>query len=152
MSSSQLGPDSSAPSESSNSAGATATITLPDGSTKTVVEGATALDLATEIGPGLARAALVAEVDGVPTDMATALADGQSIKFLTDRDDAALEHLRQAQVFLEQPNVLRLLANELILVFEMLAVDVEQLARLVEKPILIGQQGTQFGRNVTAGA
>jgi hypothetical protein len=28
----------------------------------------------------------------------------------------------------------------------MLAVDVEQLARLVEKPILIGQQGTQFGR------
>ncbi len=108
MSSSQLGPDSSAPSESSNSAGATATITLPDGSTKTVAEGATALDLATEIGPGLARAALVAEVDGVPTDMATALADGQSIKFLTDRDDAALEHLRHSTAHVLAQAVLEL--------------------------------------------
>ncbi len=39
-------------------------LTLPDGSVRTAVSGSTALDVAREIGPGLAKAALGAELDG----------------------------------------------------------------------------------------
>ena len=71
-------------------------ITLPDGSARTLNEGATATDLATEIGPGLAKAALVAEVNGLPVDLDSGLRDGDSVRFLTDRDEAALEHIRHS--------------------------------------------------------
>lgn len=71
-------------------------VTLPDGSTRTVSADASGRDVAADIGPGLARAALVMEVDGEPRDLAAPVADGDQVRFLTDRDPEALEHLRHS--------------------------------------------------------
>src|SRR3954468_6606566 len=51
-------------------------VTLPDGSTKELEDGATGADLAAAIGPGLARAALGIKVDGEGRDLARPLSDG----------------------------------------------------------------------------
>ncbi len=71
-------------------------ITLPDGSLRTLPEGSTGTDLAMSIGPGLARAALVIEADGEPIDLAAQLPDGIQVRILTDRDHDSLEHLRHS--------------------------------------------------------
>jgi len=84
------------------------TITLPDGSARTLPLGATGADLAAAIGPGLAKAALVVEVDGTPTDLAAALPDGAVVRVVTDRDDAALEHLRHSTAHVLAQAVLEL--------------------------------------------
>jgi len=72
------------------------TITLPDGSERSLPEGATGTTLAESIGPGLAKAALVVDVDGEPHDLAAPLPDHATVKFVTDRDPEALEHLRHS--------------------------------------------------------
>ncbi len=72
------------------------TITLPDGSERSLPEGSTGTDLAASIGPGLARAAIAVEVDGEPTDLAAPLHDGAKVRIITDRDPDALEHLRHS--------------------------------------------------------
>ena len=51
------------------------TVTLPDGSAKSLPEGATAADLAASIGRGLAKAAVAAKVNGSDVDLETPLAD-----------------------------------------------------------------------------
>lgn len=84
------------------------TITLPDGSERHLPEGATGTTLASEIGPGLAKAALVAVVDGEPRDLAAPLPDGAEVRFLTDRDEAALEHLRHSTAHVLAQAVLEL--------------------------------------------
>jgi threonyl-tRNA synthetase len=71
-------------------------VTLPDGSERELRAGATAADLAADIGPGLARAALAARVDGQVRDLNRPLTDGASVALLTDRDPAALEVLRHS--------------------------------------------------------
>ncbi len=83
-------------------------ITLPDDSVREVSDGTTAAELAAEIGPGLAKAALVAEVDGVPVDLAAVLRDGQRVRFITDRDVDALEHLRHSTAHVLAQAVLEL--------------------------------------------
>ena len=55
------------------------TITLPDGSSRSLPEGATGADLAASIGPGLSKAALSVNVDGEGRDLDLPLADGESI-------------------------------------------------------------------------
>ncbi len=45
-------------------------ISLPDGSTREVGEGTTPADVAAAIGPGLAKAALAARVNGEVRDLA----------------------------------------------------------------------------------
>src|SRR6478609_6908901 len=71
-------------------------ITLPDGSVRSLPEGSTGTDLATAIGPGLAKAALVIEADGDPIDLAAPLHDGAKVRIITDRDPDALEHIRHS--------------------------------------------------------
>ena len=71
-------------------------VTLPDGSTKALPAGATGRDLAQAIGPGLARAALAARVNGEVRDLARPLPDGASVALLTDRDPQALDVLRHS--------------------------------------------------------
>ena len=61
------------------------TITLPDGSTRDLESGATGADLARAIGPGLAKAALLVEIDGTPADLAAVLHDGDTVRIVTDR-------------------------------------------------------------------
>ena len=71
-------------------------VTLPDGKVLSLAPGATALDVATEIGSGLARAALAAEVDGELIDLARPLTGERSIRLITERDPEALALLRHS--------------------------------------------------------
>ncbi|MCB9371261.1 MAG: TGS domain-containing protein [Microthrixaceae bacterium] len=56
---------------------------LPDGSTRAVEAGATAGDLAAGIGRGLAKAAVIADINGEERDLATPLADGDQVAIVT---------------------------------------------------------------------
>jgi threonyl-tRNA synthetase len=74
----------------------TVKITLPDGSVRELPRGSTSRDLAQSIGPGLAKAALAAKVDGQVWDLDRPLESDASVALLTDRDPAALEVLRHS--------------------------------------------------------
>jgi threonyl-tRNA synthetase len=71
-------------------------VTLPDGSRKVLPAGATAADLAKAIGPGLAKAALAAKVNGEVRDLARPLPDGVAVELLTDKHPQALDLLRHS--------------------------------------------------------
>jgi threonyl-tRNA synthetase len=71
-------------------------VSLPDGSTRELDEGSTAADLAAQIGPGLAKAALIAEVDGIETDLDVPLKDGVAVAIVTDSSDQGLHTLRHS--------------------------------------------------------
>ncbi len=70
-------------------------ITLPDGSFREVAPGTTPADIAAAIGPGLAKAALAARVDGELVDIGTPLIADAALALVTARDEAdALELAR----------------------------------------------------------
>ncbi|MEQ8331070.1 MAG: threonine--tRNA ligase [Longimicrobiales bacterium] len=71
-------------------------ITLPDGKVLELPRGATAGDVAAAIGPGLAKAALAAEVHGEVVDLMTPIHADTDIRILTDRDPEALDVLRHS--------------------------------------------------------
>jgi threonyl-tRNA synthetase len=70
------------------------TVTLPDGRSLELPDGATGADLAAEIGPGLAKAALAVKYDGRVADLAASLPDGERVEIVTDRSPEALELIR----------------------------------------------------------
>ena len=72
------------------------TINLPDGSHRSLPAGSTGADLAADIGPRLAKEAVVVEVGGEPRDLAAPLADGDDVRIVTTKDPDALEHLRHS--------------------------------------------------------
>src|SRR3546814_17297493 len=59
------------------------TIRLPDGSTRALATGTTAADLAASIGSRLAKAAVIAVVNGEQRDLATVLNDGDEVAIVT---------------------------------------------------------------------
>ena len=70
-------------------------ITLPDGSVRDVAPGTTPADVAAAIGPGLAKAALAARVDGELRDLARPFEGDSALALVTARDEAdALELVR----------------------------------------------------------
>lgn len=70
-------------------------ISLPDGSVREVPPGSTPADIAAAIGPGLAKAALAARVDGELRDLNRAFEGDASLALVTSRDEAdALELVR----------------------------------------------------------
>jgi threonyl-tRNA synthetase len=70
-------------------------ISLPDGSVREVPEGATPADVAAAIGPGLAKAALAARVDGELRDLNRPIEADSSLALVTSRDEKdALELVR----------------------------------------------------------
>jgi len=71
-------------------------VTLPDGSEREAPAGTTARQIAEGIGPGLARAALAARVNGEIRDLDRPLDSDASLAILTDRDPEALELLRHS--------------------------------------------------------
>ncbi|MGH7518196.1 MAG: threonine--tRNA ligase [Gemmatimonadales bacterium] len=71
-------------------------ITLPDGSVRELHRGATARQIAESIGPGLARAALAARVNGAIWDLDRPIEDDAQVAILTERDADALEVLRHS--------------------------------------------------------
>ena len=72
------------------------TVTLPDGSSRSLPAGSTLLDLAADIGPRLAQSALAGSVNGSLVDVSRVLADGDSVSVVTDRSPEALEILRHS--------------------------------------------------------
>jgi threonyl-tRNA synthetase len=70
-------------------------ISLPDGSVREMPKGTTPADVAAAIGPGLAKAALAARVDGELRDLARPLERDAQLALVTGRDEAdALELAR----------------------------------------------------------
>ena len=69
-------------------------VTLPDNTSKELPDGATGADLAREIGPGLAKAALAVRVNGSTLDLAAPLPDGEQVEVVTDRSPDALDLIR----------------------------------------------------------
>ncbi|MEM9558391.1 MAG: threonine--tRNA ligase [Acidobacteriota bacterium] len=71
-------------------------LVLPDGSSRSVAPGTTALDVARSIGAGLAKAAIGAELDGRPLDLRTPIQVGGAFRLITTRDDDAGPFIRHS--------------------------------------------------------
>jgi len=71
-------------------------VTLPDGSTRELTDGATGADLAAAIGPGLASAALLTVVNGDEHDMGDPLPDGSTVEIITARSERGLHTIRHS--------------------------------------------------------
>ena len=69
-------------------------ITLPDGSVRSYDGPVTAATIASDIGPGLAKAALIAVVDGDEWDLSRPIETDAAVALVTAKDDAALALLR----------------------------------------------------------
>ena len=69
-------------------------ITLPDGSVRSYDGPVTAATIASDIGPGLAKAALIAVVDGHEWDLSRPINTDAAVALVTVRDKAALALLR----------------------------------------------------------
>jgi threonyl-tRNA synthetase len=72
------------------------TVRLPDGSTKELPAGTTALGMASSIGKRLAAAAVAAVVDGAEVDLDTVLPDGAEVAVVTADSDAGRTVLRHS--------------------------------------------------------
>ena len=70
--------------------------TLPDNSILTVADGATVKQLAEQIGPCLAKAALAAKVDGQLVDLAALITADAVIEIITGKDGLGLEIIRHS--------------------------------------------------------
>ena len=70
-------------------------ISLPDGSVREMPEGSTPADVAAAIGPGLAKAAIAARVDGELRDLSRPFTGDSALSLVTGRDEKdALELAR----------------------------------------------------------
>ena len=69
-------------------------ITLPDGSIREIKRGSTGLDLANDIGPGLAKAAIAIVVNGSQRDLCDPINDDSTVSILTIDSNEGLEIMR----------------------------------------------------------
>jgi threonyl-tRNA synthetase len=83
-------------------------VRLPDGSMRELAEGTTAAEFAQSIGPRLAKAAIVATVDGHQVDLSSPLVDGSEVAIVTSDSDAGREVLRHSTAHVLAQAVLRL--------------------------------------------
>jgi threonyl-tRNA synthetase len=75
-------------------------ITLPDGSQRQYPQPITVAQVAADIGPGLARAALAGRVDDRLVDVSFSVAGDARLSIITDRDPAGVEILRHSTAHL----------------------------------------------------
>ncbi|MCG8124992.1 MAG: TGS domain-containing protein, partial [Candidatus Thiodiazotropha taylori] len=69
-------------------------ISLPDGSQRTFDDSVTVHDVAADIGPGLAKAAMAGRVNGELVDTSFLIQEDSELAIVTSRDDDALPLLR----------------------------------------------------------
>ncbi len=69
-------------------------ITLPDGSSRQFEQAVTVHDVAADIGPGLAKAALAGKVDGQMVDTSYLINQDAEVAIITAKSDEALELIR----------------------------------------------------------
>jgi len=75
-------------------------ITLPDGSQRTYAAPVTVAQVATDIGPGLAKAALAGRVDGRLVDTSHLIESDASLAIVTGKDPDGLEIIRHSTAHL----------------------------------------------------
>ena len=69
-------------------------VTLPDGSQRSFDHPVTVAEIAADIGPGLAKAALAGKVNGELVDTSYRIENDADLAIVTNRDDDALELVR----------------------------------------------------------
>jgi len=69
-------------------------ITLPDGSSRQFDNPVSVFDVAADIGPGLAKAALAGKVNGEMVDTSFVMADDAELSIITSKSEEALELIR----------------------------------------------------------
>src|SRR4051794_36248143 len=72
------------------------TISLPDGSARSLPEGSTGADLAASIARGLAKAAVAVTVDGHQADLGAPLPDGATVAIIRSDSDEGRHVLRHS--------------------------------------------------------
>ena len=75
-------------------------ITLPDGSQRQFEQAISVMAVAADIGPGLAKATLAGEVDGVLVDAAFEIEQDAALRIITARDEEGLEVIRHSTAHL----------------------------------------------------
>ncbi|WP_455217574.1 threonine--tRNA ligase, partial [Kaarinaea lacus] len=75
-------------------------VTLPDGSQRHFDHPVSILDVANDIGPGLAKAALGGKVNGDLKDVSHVIEDDVELAIVTDRDEDGLEIIRHSTAHL----------------------------------------------------
>jgi threonyl-tRNA synthetase len=75
-------------------------ITLPDGSKREFEHPVSVLDVAMDIGPGLAKATLAGNVDGRVVDGAFKIENDAQLSIITERDEEGLEIIRHSTAHL----------------------------------------------------
>lgn len=83
-------------------------ITFPDNSVKEFDEGVTPFEIASSIGPGLAKAALCAEIDDHLVDMNVPVTEDTPIRFITFRDPEGEDIFRHSSSHIMAQAVKRL--------------------------------------------
>ena len=69
-------------------------ITLPDGSVRDLKSGSTGQDLANDIGPGLAKAAIAVSVNGIQKDLSDPINEDSEVSIITIDSEDGLEIMR----------------------------------------------------------
>ena len=83
-------------------------VLLPDGSSRSLPAGSTALDLAASIGSRLAKAALAAVVDGEERDLGAPLRNGATVAIVTADSEAGRHVLRHSTAHVMAQAVIQL--------------------------------------------
>ena len=71
-------------------------ITLPDGSTRGFDNAVSIMDVANDIGPGLAKATIAGKINGELADACDLITEDAQLQIITARDDAGLEIIRHS--------------------------------------------------------
>jgi threonyl-tRNA synthetase len=75
-------------------------VTLPDGSQRSFDHPVSVRDVAADIGPGLAKAALAGKVAGQLVDTSFVIGDDVELSIITDRDDEGIDVIRHSTAHL----------------------------------------------------
>lgn len=75
-------------------------ITLPDATQRTLPSGSTVFQVAEQISPGLAKAAIAAEIDGQLVDLSYSIVKDIRLRILTTRDAETLDIIRHSTAHL----------------------------------------------------
>ncbi len=71
-------------------------VTLPSGSTKELLSGATVIDIAESVGPGLAKSTIAGEVNGKLIDACDSIFEDSNIRILTSNDVEGVDIIRHS--------------------------------------------------------
>lgn len=71
-------------------------ITLPDGSQRGFDNPVSVMDVAADIGPGLAKATIAGEVNGQLVDASDTISEDANLRIITSRDEEGLEIIRHS--------------------------------------------------------